>query len=194
MLIGALQAGNGRMLIDFCGYSGDCTVHGQIDLPAGRLTDALDSHGELTIHGMVLRSLADPTEVHAGDQQISLDDLFALQATAPAGPEARRVRTVRELVRVSAGPYVIYGETHALPGIGGLRAFHARRGLVPLTNCQVLFERCGRPTEASELFLLVNPRLVDSVEPGTQEQYLEEREERAATLTGAQPGAADAVA
>ncbi|HWH36491.1 MAG TPA: hypothetical protein VNT28_01765 [Candidatus Limnocylindrales bacterium] len=182
------------MRVDFCGYSGDCTIHGQIDLPASRLSDALNREPQLVVHDVVLRSLEQPSEMSAGDQAFDIADLFAVEAPVPAGDEQRRIRTVRELLRVEAGPYVIYGEMHSLPGIGGLRTFHARRGMVPMTQCQAIFERHGRLEVVATPFLLVNSRLVDHVDVATPEQYGEEVETRAAAALGAKQQASDAVA
>ncbi|CAN5606132.1 hypothetical protein BH23CHL7_BH23CHL7_12440 [soil metagenome] len=182
------------MRVDFDGYSGDCTVHGQIDLPATRLSDALNRDGQVVVHGAWLRSFEQPTELQAGDQAFDVDDLFLIIAPGPAGEEQRRVRTVREAVRVEAGPYVVFGEMHSVPGIGGLRTFHARRGLVALTQCQAFFERAGQLELVAAPFMLVNSRLVDGVELTTHEQFLLELEDRAAALSPAAEPQADAVA
>jgi hypothetical protein len=170
------------MRVDFFGLSGDCTVHGQIELTAARLSESLGRASTIVVYGAVLRSLDEPNELLAGDQAVDFDDLFAIAATGPAGEEQRRVRTVREVLRVEAGPYVIYGEMHALPGVGGMRAFNARRGLVPMTRCQALFERSGQMELVEAPFMLINSRLVDHVEQATLEQCMEEMESRAGSL------------
>jgi hypothetical protein len=168
---------------DFRGFAGDCTIMGQIELADGRLTDALNQANEVVVRGAVLTSLVDDRALHFEELPVRRDELLLVGSDAPAGVEQRRLRTVRELLRVEAGPYIVFGDVHALPGVGGLRAFHSRRGFVPLTSCRVAFARGEHLEVARTHFLLVNTDFVHLADPTTPEQCLEELEARAAHLS-----------
>jgi hypothetical protein len=177
--------------IQFLGFAGDCTIHGHVDIDGGRLSDALNRSADIVVHDATLRSLDTGQQAAASDVAISMDDLFLVEADAPGGDEQRRIKTVRQLMRVEAGPYVVYGEMHALPGIGALRTFHSRRGLVPLTACHIMFFRGSRLEVIEASFALVNTRLVDDVDDkATPERYSDELQQRAAELASRALGSA----
>jgi hypothetical protein len=177
--------------IDFMGFAGDCTVKGQIELADGRLSDALNRADGLLVHEAVLSSLEREQVMSAPELPVPLDDLFVVQAAAPAGEQQRRVKTVRELLRIEAGPYVIYGEMHALPGIDAVRTFQSRRGMVPMTRCHILFARAGRVEDIEADFALVNTRLVDEVKRATPDQIHADLDVRRSAPVGWQPDKPD---
>ncbi len=159
------------MRIDFQGYAGDCTITGQIDTGGQRLSDALDQADEVVIHDAHLHSLAGEQEMSTGELVLRRDDLFAIEAlTPPPTNEQRRVRMVRHALRMQLGPYVVFGEFHALPGAAPLRTLLVRRTMIPLTNCLVHFRRAGRDEFQRARLLIINGHLIEHVELATTEQ------------------------
>lgn len=159
------------MHIGFQGYAGDCTITGKIEVNEARLSDALDRMDQLAIHDATLHSLGGAQAMYAGEMVLRRDDLFAVEASGELPTnEQRRVRTVRHALRLKLGPYVCYGEMHALPGVAPLRTILVRRTMVPLTNCLLRFRR-GETDEFRRLpMLIVNGRLIDHVEETTTEE------------------------
>jgi hypothetical protein len=163
------------MRIAIRGYAGDCTLTGQLDVAGGRLSDVLNSAEALSVQEAVLTALADGREVEAGLIEIERDDLFALEpAHAPAGDDQRRVRTVRHALRAQAGPYVVFGDVHTLPGVAPLRIFNDRRAMVPMTNCVIRYDAAGQTQVRRAPLLLVNAQLIAAVDLASAEQVEEE--------------------
>ena len=169
------------MRIDFRGYAGDCTLTGQIELEGERLSDALNRSDQLVVHDAVLCALANGRELAVGLVVLGREDLFAVEAEAPAGDDRRRVRTVRHAMRAHAGPYVIFGEIHALPGVAPQRIFAERRAMTPLTNCVIVFERNGAKQTRRAPLVLVNGQLLEAIDLATAEELDDELAALAAT-------------
>jgi len=171
------------MRIELHGYAGDCTFDGSAELPDGRLSDVLNRLERLELSEAVLTSLETGRAVSAGEVPVERGDLVAVHADGPAGEAERRIYMVRHVMRVLAGPYVIFGEFHTLPGIHAVRAFHgSRRGLAPLTGCRVAYAQAGTLKVVQTPFLLVNLRHVDEVSPSSLDAALDEIELWAASL------------
>jgi hypothetical protein len=152
------------------GYAGDCTVTGRMELE-GRLSDALDRSDEIVLSDASLLSLADGRRIDLPELTLERDDLFAVEGHgSPAGEDQRRVRMVRHLLQLQLGPYTCYGELHSLPGAAPLRALVARRTMVPLTSCVLVFRRGDEDEIRRVPMLVVNGARIDHVEEVTMQQ------------------------
>jgi hypothetical protein len=156
------------MRIQFRGYAADCTVNGQLEVSDTRLSDMLSRAEHIAVENAVLDSLDGTRSVPAGLLLLQRDELHAVDAGPGAGDPQRRVRTVRHMLRLNAGPYVIFGEMHARPGADALRFFHTRRGFVPLTDCHVIVRSESGATVDTADVLVVNSELVDALNQTTQ--------------------------
>jgi hypothetical protein len=151
------------MRIDFRGYAADCIVNGRIELTAVRLSDMLGHAEHITVEDAVLDSLDGTRSGPTGVLVLQRNELYAVNAGPGSGDPERRVRTVRHMLRLGAGPYVFYGDMHSRPGADPLQFFHVRRGIVPLTNCHVLIHSAGGDTVEKADVILINAELVDAL-------------------------------
>jgi hypothetical protein len=161
------------MVVDFYGYTGDCTVSGQVELGEARLAEYLEKNGELIVKNATLNGLNGEHPSSAGRLNLWHDDIYAAEARAPRSTgdlaAGRRIHTVRHVVRMVCGPYTIFGELHALPGARPLESLLRRRSMVPLTDCVVLFARAGTREVRRAPVVVVNGALIDAAEPGRLE-------------------------
>lgn len=154
----------------FRGYAGDCIVSGQIELTGERLSDALNESTELVVYDATLQALADGREVTFERLALHQEDLLIVEGDGPSGNPKRRIRTVRHALRAHVGPYVVFGELHALPGVDPQRTFNDRRTMIPLTNALVVFPRGGEKSAHRVPLAIVNGRLLEAIDLATDEQ------------------------
>ena len=135
--------------IDFRGYSGDCLVHGRLDIPTeARLTDFLNSSLVFAIHETKFYALHDGRAVDAGDQEWAANELWAVEPTDTgktpwhADLHQEAVRAVH--VEIDMPPYTIRGTLHRVRGRGPIaKSRGQRRQMVPLTEAEVRFTFMG---------------------------------------------------
>ena len=131
------------MLIDFVGYAPDCTITGQFELETERLSDQLNRDPVYVIYDAALESLVDGRVVTVSRLTLDRQDLLAVAAAGPRGPEARRIHTVRHRLQVQLGSFTVLGHLHVMPGASPLRSVGSRRRMVPLTNATIAYVRAG---------------------------------------------------
>ncbi len=135
--------------IDFRGYSGDCLVHGRLDIPTeARLTDFLNSSLVFAIHETKFYALHDGRAVEAGDQELAANELWAVEPTDTgktpwhADLHQEAIRAVH--VEIEMLPYTITGTLHRLRNRGPIaKSKGKRRQMVPLTDAEVRFNYMG---------------------------------------------------
>lgn len=128
------------MLAKLIAFAGDCQIFGAIVLADDeRLSDVLNRESVLAVTDVDLVSHADGHVVHLPEMTLERDDLFAIEAVGPRGPEQRRVHTVRHRLEVSLGPYTVLGQLHTFPGGRPLLAVSQRAPMIPLTNSTIAF-------------------------------------------------------
>ena len=152
------------MLVDFFGYAGDCTISGRLDMTEGRLTDLLEGTSVVIVLDARLHGFGGEPIEHVERLRLGRADLFAVEAAGTAGSDARRIHTVRHLVRFACGRYTIIGELHALPGARPLATLLAHRTMVPLTDCHVIYERDGAEEVRRAAVVIVNGLRIDSAD------------------------------
>jgi hypothetical protein len=151
------------MVIDFDGYSGDCCLHGRLDLGDGRLTDLLNSTPELRILEVRLESLADGRVVELPEVTVVRDELCAVAGSGPRGDVARRLRTRSTRVVVEVGPYHVEGVVHGTPASDPLAAALRRAAWLPITDATVTYRRGGDEVHDAMETLIVNRDLATSL-------------------------------
>jgi len=152
------------MLVEIFGYAGDCTISGRLDMAGGRLTDLLEGASDVVVLDARLHGLGGEPVERVERLKLGRADLFAVEAGGPAGSDARRIHTVRHLVRFACGRYTIIGELHALPGARPLATLLAHRTMVPLTDCHVIYERDGEEEVRRAAVVIVNGLRIDTAE------------------------------
>lgn len=155
------------MQIPFSAYADDCTVTGEIDMPADRLSDFLASTYEFDVAGAAFRALDDGRVVEAGSTPILRDDLCVVAATGPRGREDRRVWTRQHPVRVQVGPYVVVGYLHAPPTIDPVKSLD-RRPIIALTSTVLEYGEAGAQVRVELEAALVNRARVETVVAATE--------------------------
>ena len=151
------------MLIDFAGYAADCRVSGLLMLNAERLSDMLNHSSSVTVHDVTLESLDDGRVVELPRVTLDRDELYAVTAAGPRGPEARRIHTVRHRLEIKLGPYSVLGQLHTMPGAPPLASVGRRGPLVPLTASTIAYVTGGALRMEDATTLIVNRSVAEWV-------------------------------
>lgn len=150
--------------VELVAFTEDCRVSGRLQLNTDRLSDMLNSHHEYLLRDVLVESLADGRSIHADEVPMDRDDLLAVVADGPRGDPSRRTHTVAYPVTVTAGPYVIHGNLHSLPGAEPLAAARRRRPMIPLSDAWIEY-RSGDTLQSSSCgTIVVNRETADSIE------------------------------
>lgn len=156
------------MQIPFTAFAEDCTVAGEIDLPADRLSDFLSSTTEFDVGKPSFRALDDGRVVEGDTAAILRDDLCVVIATGPRGRPERRLWTRQHPVRAKVGPYRVVGYLHAAPTIDPLHST-TRRQIVALTDSVVEYAEGGRTIRIESDAVLVNCAKINLLENASDE-------------------------
>jgi hypothetical protein len=150
--------------IELVAFTEDCRVSGRIQLDSDRLSDTLNGHREYLLCDVLVESLADGRSIHADEVPINRDELLAVLADGPRGNPSRRTHTVVYPVTVTAGPYVIHGNLHSLPGAEPLAAVRRRLPMVPLSGAWLEYLSGDVLQVSSCGTIVVNRETADSIE------------------------------
>ncbi len=143
--------------IDFRGYSGDCLIHGRLELPEEfRLTDFLNTADLYPVNSVSLYALEDGHQVSAGSQELAVDDLWAVEPTDSGVRAQFHVPTRAVNVELEMPPYRIAGYLHGVNTGDPLAAVHRRRRMIPLTDAVIQFTYAGREVSRETNVLIVN--------------------------------------
>ena len=179
------------MQIPFSAFAEDCTVAGEIDLAADRLSDFLAATTEFEVGRPAFRALDDGHVVEADAAAIFRDDLCVVIATGPRGRADRRVWTRQHPVRAQVGPYVVLGYLHAAPTIDPLKCVD-RRPIVALTDSVVEYLVAGAPVRVPSQAVLVNCRKIQRLENASDQDV--GLAKQVVLAAGRDPGAGDLTA
>jgi hypothetical protein len=147
------------------GYSGDCVVRGLIDLPDGvRLTEFLNDVPRIFVAHATLFALDDGRAVDAGDIELEMDELLAVEA--PPGPmnSAHKIRTKAARVQFEIGPYEILGHVHGPTTGDPVAAIPRRMPMIPLTDATIAMIFAGQRQLRDIEVLIFNRDLATVVE------------------------------
>ena len=152
--------------IQFVAFTEDCRVSGRIQLDRDRLSDTLNGHLDYLLCDVLVESLEDGRSIHADEVPIARDELIAVLADVPRGDPSRRTHTLAHPVTVKAGPYLIRGNIHSLPGVEPLASAHRRRPMIPLSDAWIEY-RLGAATQVSSCgAIVVNRETADWIQLG----------------------------
>ena len=156
------------MQIPFTAYAEDCTISGEVELPADRLSDFLSATTEFVVAKPSFRALDDGRLVEGDSCDVLRDDLCVVIATGPRGRPERRVWTRQHPVRATVGPYRVVGYLHAAPTIDPLRST-ARRQVVALTDSVVEYSEGGATVRIEAATILLNCTKINRLENASDE-------------------------
>jgi hypothetical protein len=157
--------------IDFRGYSGDCLIHGRLEVPVGiRLTDYLNTAETYVVHGASLFALEDGREVPAGDQELASEDLWAVEPTDTATRADLHVPTRAVAIDIDLPPYTITGFLHGVNTGDPVAGVSRRRRMIPITEATITFEFNGQPMSRDTGVLIVNRDRASSLRRSTMEK------------------------
>lgn len=146
------------------GYTDECLIAGYLRFDADRLTDLLNGHAELRLRDVLVEVLADGQLLELPDYVVRRDELVAVQGVGPRGSAAQRLRTSVHPVRMTSGPFLVWGHLHAPPGADPLASVRHRFPMVPLTEARIEYDRAGERREERVATLIVNRDLVESIQ------------------------------
>lgn len=143
--------------IDFRGYSGDCLIHGRIEVPLDiRLTDYLNTTEVYTVHGASLFALEDGREVPAGDQELASEDLWAVEPTDTGTRADLHVPTRAVAIEIELPPYQITGFLHGINTGDPVAGVSRRRRMIPVTEATIKFNFNGQEMSRDTGVLIIN--------------------------------------
>ena len=147
-------------MVEFYAYAADCRLHGQVELVEARLSDQLNSTGEVLIRDAELEDLADGHVVAMPELTVGHEEICAVVASGPRGDAARRLNTRTAFVEVEVGPYRVLGRVHGPPTADPFASVLRRAAWLPLTDATVTYRRGPDDVTDKVTTLLVNLLLI----------------------------------
>jgi hypothetical protein len=136
-------------------WAEDCRVQGEVDLDEGRLSDLVNERDIVVFFEASLVALGDGHEVRLDEVEIARRELSLIEVEGRQGDPERRLRTIREHVKLEVGPYTVTGYLHRPPHAQQLNALTHWSRFMPVTDAEV--ELDGATTSpAHHDVLLVN--------------------------------------
>jgi hypothetical protein len=104
-----------------------------------------------------LYALADGRRVDAGDQELHIDEILAVQPSAAAERRGERfVRTRATMVQIQIGPYAVAGFLHGAVAGDPVSSLPRRKTMVPITEATISYTYAGREVSRSLAVLIIN--------------------------------------
>ena len=147
-------------MVEFYAYAADCRLHGQVELVEARLSDQLNSTGEVLIRDAELEDLADGHVGAMPELTVGHEEICAVVASGPRGDAARRLNTRTAFVEVEVGPYRVLGRVHGPPTADPFASVLRRAAWLPLTDATVTYRRGPDEVTDNVTTLLVNRLLI----------------------------------
>jgi hypothetical protein len=145
-------------------WAEDCRVQGEVDLDEGRLSDLVNDRDVVVFYGASLTALEDGHELSLEEVEVDRRELSLIEVEGRRGDPERRLRTIREHVRLEAGPYTVTGYLHRSPNAQSLNALTHWSRFMPVTDADVELDgSAGSP--AHHEVVLVNRDKVRTYQP-----------------------------
>jgi len=145
-------------------WAEDCRVQGEVDLDEGRLSDLVNDRDVVVFYGASLTALEDGHELSLAEVEVDRRELSLIEVEGRRGDPERRLRTIREHVRLEAGPYTVTGYLHRSPNAQSLNALTHWSRFMPVTDADVELDgSAGSP--AHHEVVLVNRDKVRTYQP-----------------------------
>jgi hypothetical protein len=145
-------------------WAEDCRVQGEVDLDEGRLSDLVNDRDVVVFFAASLTSLEDGHEVSLDEVEVERRELSLIEVEGRRGDPERRLRTIREHVRLEAGPYTVTGYLHRSPNAQELNALSHWSRFMPVTEADVELAGSAADPVHHEV-VLVNRDKVRTYEP-----------------------------
>jgi hypothetical protein len=124
-------------------WAEDCRVQGEVDLDEGRLSDLVNERDVVVFFAASLTALEDGHEVSLDEVEVDRRELSLIEVEGRRGDPGRRLRTIREHVRLEAGPYTVTGYLHRSPNAHSLNALTQWSRFMPVTDADVELDGSG---------------------------------------------------
>ncbi len=145
-------------------WAEDCRVQGEVDLDEGRLSDLVNHRDVVVFFAASLTALEDGHEVSLDEVEVDRRELSLIEVDGRRGDPGRRLRTIREHVRLEAGPYTVTGYLHRSPNAQSLNALTQWSRFMPVTDADVELDGSGTSPVHHEV-VLVNRDKVRTYQP-----------------------------
>jgi hypothetical protein len=143
-------------------WAEDCVVRGAVELPDGRLSDAVNHLDLLQFRGAKLEALDDGRVIEMEEVEIERRDLHVVLVQGREGDPSRKLRTVRERVIMEIGPFRITGNLHRSPHAAPLAALNKWTRFIPVTESELSLRSGGDARHDDAI--LVNRELIQKVD------------------------------
>ncbi len=152
--------------VQFVAFTEDCRVSGRVQLDSDRLSDTLNGHRDYLLCDVLVESLGDGRSIHADEVPVAREELLAVLTDGSRGDPSRRTHTLAHPVTVKAGPYLIRGNIHSLPGVEPLASARHRRPMIPLSDAWIEYGLGGTAQTAWCGTIVVNRETADWIQLG----------------------------
>ena len=119
-------------------WAEDCRVQGEVDLDEGRLSDLVNECDIVVFFDASLVALGDGHEVKLDEVEVGRTELSLIEVQGRQGDPQRRLRTIRERVRLAVGPYTVTGYLHRPPHAHQLNALTHWSRFLPVTDVDLV--------------------------------------------------------
>lgn len=132
-------------------------MQGEVDLDEGRLSDLVNERDIVVFFEASLVALGDGHELRLDEVEIARRELSLIEVQGRQGDPQRRLRTIREHVRLAVGPYTVTGYLHRSPHAQQLNALSHWSRFLAVTDADVELDGDGATAEpVHHEVLLVN--------------------------------------
>ena len=166
------QATSSPRLVDVVVYAEDCILSAQVALTADRLSDMLNDTGIVELTNVLVEALKDENPFEVRELQVSREEILLVHAGAPRGDPGRRHRTRQHPIVAKAGPYVVRGYLHSLPGTDAIASLRRRKPMIALTDAVIEYTIRSNPHERRAGVLILNQAGTDWVVEGHEAEIV----------------------
>ena len=156
--------------IEFAGYAEDCRVFGFMRLAGDRMTDMLNDQATYALTDAMVVRLDTGAATQVTDLVVEREEILAVRASGPRGDPARRSRRRPFPMTLQAGPYVVHGYVHGIPGGDPIREIRRRPPMVPFTEAWIEYVSGGQHHRARVGTVIVNREAWDWIRQSRDEE------------------------
>jgi hypothetical protein len=159
-------------LVEVVVYAEDCILSARVGLTADRLSDMLNDTEIVDLTNVLVEALQDENPFEVRDLQVSREEILLVHAGGPRGDPGRRHRTRQHPIVAKAGPYVVRGYLHSLPGTDAIASLRRRKPMIALTDAVIEYTIRSNPHERRAAVLILNQEGTDWVVEGHEAEVV----------------------
>jgi hypothetical protein len=167
-----VQAAPSKRLVDVVVYADDCILSARVQLTADRLSDMLNDTEIVDLTNVLVEALQDENPFEVRDLQVSREEILLVHAGGPRGDPGRRHRTRQHPIVAKAGPYVVRGYLHSLPGTDAIASLRRRKPMIALTDAVIEYTIRSNPHQRRAGVLILNQEGTDWVVEGHEAEVV----------------------